>query len=107
MGLNTEKNIELSNQLAELMQVNLVKIDGLSTKKMFGGHGLFHESKMFGLIDSKGNCFLKANEENIELFTEAGGLQHSRMPYYSINLETINNEKKLILLTQHAIKISK
>ena len=107
MSLNTEKNTELSNQLAELLTEQLTSIKGISTKKMFGGHGIFHENKMFGLIDSKGNCFLKANDANKEDFLAAGGSQHSRMPYYSINLDLLNDAAVLIPMTEHAIKISK
>ena len=31
---------------------------------MFGGHSVFHEAKMFGIVDSKGNYFFKVDETN-------------------------------------------
>ena len=107
MGLNVEKNAELSDQLEATIIKNLSSLNGISTKKMFGGYGIFHEDKMFGLIDSKGNCFLKANEENKEDYLSSGGEQHSRMPYYSISEEILNDTDKLLPLAQFAIQISK
>jgi len=41
---------------AELELEKLSSIEGVSPKKMFGWHGLFHESKMFGIIDSMDLC---------------------------------------------------
>ena len=29
---------------------------------MFGGFGIFCDGKMFGIVDAKGNCYLKADE---------------------------------------------
>jgi DNA transformation protein len=49
---------------AELLTKKLSAIEGLSMKKMFGGHGVFHDQKIFGIADSKGNYFFKANEIN-------------------------------------------
>ncbi|MGB1039022.1 MAG: TfoX/Sxy family protein [Bacteroidia bacterium] len=107
MGLKGVKNTELSNQMAELLKEKLSSLDGITTKKMFGGNGVFHDGKMFGLIDSKGNCFLKANDDNKADFINAGGEQHSRMPYYSISEEVVTNPDLLIPMAKHAIKISK
>lgn len=107
MGLKGVKNTELSNQMADLLKEKLSAVEGISSKKMFGGNGIFHDGKMFGLIDSKGNCFLKANEENKDDFLSAGGEQHSRMPYYSISEEVLSNPELLIPMAEHAIKISK
>ncbi|MBS0343429.1 MAG: TfoX/Sxy family protein [Proteobacteria bacterium] len=36
---------------------------------MFGGHGLFHEDRMFGLV-AGGRVYLKTDEENRPLFVE-------------------------------------
>ena len=107
MGLKGEKNTELSNQLAELLEEKLAVIGGITTKKMFGGSGLFHEGKMFGLIDSKANCFLKANDDNKSDFIKSGGEQHSRMPYYSVSEGIIDNSDILLPMANHAITISK
>ena len=46
---------------ADLLLEKLSSLNGITSKKMFGGHGIFHNGKMFGMVDSKGNCALKAD----------------------------------------------
>ena len=53
MGIKGEKRQKASTEQKQLLADKLVQIEGITTKKMFGGHGVFHESKMFGLIDTK------------------------------------------------------
>lgn len=61
-----------STLMAELLRDKLESIGGIKTRKMFGGHGIFHEGKMFGMVDSNGQGFLKANERNKAEFEENG-----------------------------------
>ena len=74
---------------------------------MFGGHGIFHEGKMFGIIDSKVNYFLKADDTNKAHFEEKGATQHSKMPYFSIPGEVLENLDEVISWTNKSIAISK
>ena len=106
MALLHIKNTKYSNEITALVLQKLVHIPGITGKKMFGGSGLMYHEKMFGLVDSKGNCFIKADRETIPTFIDLGGEQHSRMPYYSISEDTIMNSDKLLTLVEHAIKIS-
>lgn len=62
---------------------------------------------MFGIIDSKGKCFLKADDSHMSLFVEAGSSQHSRMPYYSITDQLFTDHEALLNLAQTSIKASK
>ena len=72
---------------------------------MFGGHGIFHHGKMFGIVDSKGQCFLKADESNSATFLEGKAKKHDKMPYYSIPEVIFNDQDKLVLWTKKAIGI--
>ena len=92
---------------AELLLEKIGSISGLTNKKMFGGHGLFHQGKMFGLIDSKGVAFLKADEELKTALVAKGAHQHSRMPYYSIPTTIWNDPKELTDWANRAIELSK
>lgn len=74
---------------------------------MFGGHGLFHDQKMFGMIDSKGKCFLKADGDLAVNFKEKGAEKHSRMPYYSVSEQIIENPRELKDWVKRSIKASK
>ena len=106
MALLHIKNAQYSNEITALVLQKLVHIPGITGKKMFGGSGLMYHEKMFGLVDSKGNCFLKADRETIPTFIDLGGEQHSRMPYYSVSENNLKNAKNIIILVEHAIKIS-
>ena len=61
MGIKGDKLIQDSVTAAELLVSKLDSIGGISTKRMFGGIGIFHEGKMFCIVDSKGQCFLKVD----------------------------------------------
>lgn len=43
----------------------------VSTRRMFGGYGLYHEGLMFALIDDD-ELFLKADADNLARFERAG-----------------------------------
>ncbi len=93
MGEKGSKMQPQSEQSAKLVQDMLQGIEGISFKKMFGGFGFFFREKMFLIVDSKGKVFLKASGKLKDDMVEAGSIQHSRMPYYSVDphSETVHN----------------
>ena len=107
MGIKGDKMSKDSEISADLLLEKLSSIDGISSKKMFGGHGIFHEGKMFGLIDSKGKAFLKAKASDAESFLKQGAEQHSRMPYFSIPAVILEDHKSLTGWAHQAIASSK
>lgn len=74
---------------------------------MFGGHGIFEEDKMFALIDSKGRLFFKTDDTNRLKFEEAGSEKHSKMPYFSVPEDVLEDDDVLKEWTLLSIKISK
>ncbi len=107
MGTKGDKETGESAITAELLKEKLGSIDGITSKKMFGGHGIFHEDKMFGLIDSKGRAFIKSDEEQAKAHAKLGSEKHSKMPYYSIPEIVFNDPDLLSVWAKHAIKSSK
>ena len=107
MGVKGDKLTNDSVITAELLLEKLQTISGITSKKMFGGHGIFHNGKMFGIIDSKGNAFLKADESNKDVFDKAGSTKHGRMPYYTIPQEVFNDIDQLTEWAQKSIAIAK
>ena len=107
MGKKGDKLTQASVEATEKLLKDLNSIKGVTSKKMFGGHGIFHEKKMFGLIDSKGQSFLKADDSTIADYEKANSTKHSRMPYYSIPEDVISNKEKLQAWVKKAIAISK
>ncbi len=107
MGKKGDKLTSDSDISANLLVTKLESIGGVTSKKMFGGHGIFHENKMFGIVDSKGVCFLKTDETTLPDFEAANSDKHSRMPYYSIPLVVLKDQKKLMAWAKDSIRISK
>jgi DNA transformation protein and related proteins len=95
MGIKGSNMSPDSASLAAVIEEKLASIDGFRTKKMFGGFGLFHDDKMFGLIDSKGGVYMKGDKAKKAEFEAAGSVQHSRMPYFSLSVETVDNFDEL------------
>ncbi|WP_370089904.1 TfoX/Sxy family protein [Ekhidna sp.] len=106
MGQKGDKHTNEAQLSAELILEKLSSINGITSKKMFGGHGIFHEGKMFGIIDSKGKAFLRTNDDSKTAFIEKGAEQHSKMPYHSIP-DSILNSDNLIKWVEKSIRISK
>lgn len=85
----------------------LTTIDGVTSKRMFGGHGVFHNDKMFGLITAKGHRYFKANESTLADYIDKGSEKHSRMPYYSIPEDILEEDALLVCWAEKSIEASK
>jgi DNA transformation protein len=73
----------------------LSPIEGVSSKSMFGGYGLFHEGSMFALISGNG-LFFKIDDSNRSLYEQAGSKQYKPMPYYQVPTEVLEDTGKLL-----------
>lgn len=69
----------------------LVPLGGVHARRMFGGHGLFLDDRMFALISRDGGLFLKADDINRGAFEAKGCKTHGKMPYYSAPPEALNS----------------
>ncbi|MFT5780504.1 MAG: DNA transformation protein [Crocinitomicaceae bacterium] len=107
MSDRQDKQLNASVLSAQLLLDKLSSIDGITTKKMFGGHGVFQDGKMFGLVNTKGEIFLKANEETRDEYESKGSIKHSKMPYFTIPDEVINDLDKFLIWAKKAIVLSK
>ena len=105
MGQKGDKLTNNSVIAAEAFLEKLQSLENITSKKMFGGHGIFHDKKMFGIVNSKGQCFLKADDSNKSDFEKYGSEKHGRMPYYSIPDEVVGNEKTLVEWAKNSIEI--
>ncbi len=106
MGQKGDKHTNEAQLSADLLVEKLVTIGGVTSKKMFGGHGIFQDGKMFGIIDSKGKSFLKADATNELDFINASSEKHGKMSYYSIP-EGVMNSEELLKFAEKSIAISK
>ncbi|NNE68531.1 MAG: TfoX/Sxy family protein [Pyrinomonadaceae bacterium] len=107
MGRKGDKHTSEVQAAADSLVASISSLGDVTSKKMFGGHGIFHEGTMFGIIDSSGKAFFKSNEFLIDRFEAAGSEKHGRMPYFSIPESVLNNQSELIEWANTAIRGSK
>ena len=107
MGKKGDKHSSDTALAAENLLSKLSPIEGISSKKMFGGYGIFHEGKMFGMVNSKGVCYLKADATSSAAYLEKGSEKHNRMPYYSIPDAVFENLEEFLEWANTAIAASK
>ena len=104
MGIKGDKNTSEASQTADLLLSKLEVLNDISAKKMFGGYGIFKKGKMFGMVDSKGQTYFKADENSSVFFTEKGSEKHSKMPYYLIPSAVIEEYDVLLEWANVGIK---
>jgi DNA transformation protein len=106
MGKKGDKLTNSSSQATQDLQRRLITLGEVTTKKMFGGYGIFKSGKMFALVDSGGGVYLKADDTNHDRFEEAGSKKHGRMPYFKIPDEVLSNDPDLLEWAQASIVVA-
>ena len=104
--MSTKEESSLESVVAEFVG-RIFPLGEITTKKMFGGYGVFEDGVMFALITSTGFVHLKVDDSNRARFEEAGAGKHGRMPYYQIPKQVFDDDAQLLSWTQEAIGVSK
>ncbi len=84
MGDKGARQSSAGAETAERLVHDLAPLGSVTSKKMFGGYGVFDEGIMFALVDSDGAAFLRADDSTAASFDQAGSAAHGRMPYRRI-----------------------
>ncbi|WP_342075455.1 TfoX/Sxy family protein [Yoonia sp. SS1-5] len=56
----------------------------VTTRKMFGGLGLYHAGTIFALVSSEGRIYVKTTPDMAQALAEQGSAQFHNMPYWSL-----------------------
>lgn len=107
MGLKGDKltgtAVEVASSLVDVLSV----LGEITSKRMFGGVGVFHEGKMFAMVNSKGGILFKVDDSNKAEYEAKGETKHGKMPYYSVPVEILSDDDKLVSWASTSIGISK
>lgn len=86
---------------------------GVTSKRMFGGVGLFHDGKMFGLVFDN-IAYLKVDETNRGKYIEAGSVPFKPYPdrptmksYFEIPPDILEGSEELIEWAEESLLIQK
>jgi DNA transformation protein len=82
-------------ETSERVVQDLVPLGDVSSRKMFGGYGIFESSAMFALVNSQGELFLKVDDSNRARFDDAGAKQHGKMPYFQVPSDVMEDSDAL------------
>ena len=91
MAINQEYVNFIMDQLSEF--------EGATSKKMFGGIGIFKDGLMFAMITSENRFYLKVDSDLIPKFEQAGmqAFDHAKrgkgMPYWSAPADVIEDKQ--------------
>lgn len=83
----------------------LAPLDGVSSKSMFGGYGLFHNEDMFALISGNG-LFFKVDDSNRARYEKAGSKQYKPMPYFQVPEELLQDAVKLLDWARESLSVA-
>ena len=106
MGIEGDRQTAEGSRFCEQLLPRLEALGGVSSRKMFGGYGLFHETKMFGLVTSQGELFLKVDDSNRARFEQARAPQHGKMPYFRIPATALAETSTLLDWAKSALEVA-
>ena len=92
---------------ADAIVADLRPLGPVTSKKMFGGHGIFCDGVLFGLIDSQGTVHLRADDASSAGFAEHGSIKHSRMPYWTVPAGVLESESELVSWASQALAVAR
>lgn len=106
MGKKGDRDTGAAGASADRLLPLLSDAGDVSSKRMFGGVGVFESGTMFGIIDSKGAVFFRAGDDTAH-FDAAGSTRHGKMPYYSVPDAVVDEPGELLAWAARAIEASR
>ncbi|MFC6287832.1 TfoX/Sxy family protein [Nocardioides sp. GCM10027113] len=81
---------------AAMLVESLEPLGPVTSRTMFGGHGIFLDGTMFALVDTRGAAYLRADDATAPDFEAAGSERHGRMPYWRIPDAVLQDPDQLL-----------
>ncbi len=107
MGDEGARSSTAGAEAAESLVDDLQPLGGITSKKMFGGYGVFSDSVMFAIVDSTGQCFLRADEATSEKYEAEGGERHGKMPYWTIPASVRDDDELLLTWARDSLELAR
>jgi DNA transformation protein len=101
-----EKGATQSNRAAETARglvEDLAPLGEVTSKKMFGGFGIFEDGLMFALVDSGGSAFLRLGASNEDRYQD----RHGKMPYGLVPAEVLADDQRLLTWANEALQAAR
>ena len=82
-------------------------ICSVSTRKMFGGVGIYADGQICALISSNDVLHFKVDVENKDDYVEVGAKQFMTMPYFEVPADVLENSDALKVWFEKSVAVSK
>lgn len=107
MGESGAKEGPNAAETCEQAVKDLMPLGDVSSRKMFGGYGIFESGAMFALVNSQGDLFLKVDDSNRSRFDDVGSEQHGRMPYFQVPSEVMEDSDVFLEWAKVSLQIAR
>ena len=107
MGIKDNKLTVEAGDLCEEVVDFLAQTGDVTSKKMFGGYGIFENGLMFALINSKAELHFKVSDKNRQDFEKAGSSPYGKLPYWAVPKKVMDDDNLLLQWAQTAIEVSR
>lgn len=107
MGEKGAKASDSGQEAADALIDDLQPVAEITSKSMFGGHGVFGDGVMFAIVDSAARCFLRADNTTAPRYEAEGSARHSRMPYWEIPAVVRSDGDRLLDWAVEALDVAK
>lgn len=105
MGRKGAKLTEQATAAAEGLVTELAPLGEVTSRKMFGGYGIYESGVMFMLISSEGLPFLRVDDSFRAELEREGAASHGKMPYLSV--PGWPDPDDLLALAERALRIAR
>ena len=101
----------VSEEFLEYVVDQFRELGAVTTRKMFGGAGIYFDGKFFALVDDD-ELYLKADDKNRPRFEQAGSHAfepwegHVMNGYWAVPADVLEDPAELAEWSQHAIQIA-
>ena len=106
-GCHGARLVGATTQAVDEAVERLSVLGDVSSRKMFGGYGVFIDAKMFALIDSSGALYFKCDETNEDRYLEVGAEKHGRMPYRAVPRGVWDDDDDLLSWARLSVDIAR
>ena len=106
MGSKGAKLSEAATKSADQFVRRVQILGEITSRKMFGGYGVFASGTMFALVSPDGRIFLKADDTNVGRFERAGSRKYGKMPYWELPEKVNRSDHACLEWSLHSIAIT-
>lgn len=95
-----------SESYLEYVVERLRVVGSVTTRKMFGGVGIYASEGICGLISSEDRFYLKVDDETREAYEIEGAEQFMTMPYFEVPEHVMEDDDTLADWFQAAVEVA-